>query len=386
MQNNLQDLKQVFYPSSNDSKVLSSPQLFTLFGAGMSGSVAIAILGDRYLGEEFRNDAKTIVKVGNTPIGQRIGDEGSFAVIADFYRHLGMLQHPVAAMLFGVVLGALVIWIAVSKAGGLKRNIFSIGVFISAFALNGVFLGQFTKEVMISIAVLLVLAVPITWWGELLILGSLALLGAFFRQYWILILGIYLAIRWIPPSGLRVFGRRLSYRNPAIFISLIAICSCALSLAIAVFTGDGGDHFRTAVNQIRLSDDNTATLIPQYIKSSGIVGGSLNNLLTTVFIVFPVPLFVMLKPYYFASALLLFVLWSNLAVGYCKLRVGKDQLMQRAVALLVGFLIVQGVFEPDFGSVLRHLVPLVPLLILLRDKQIVDTAELGESERQFLGS
>ena len=161
---------------------------------------------------------------------------------------------------------------------------------------------------------------------------------------------------------------------------------------IAVFTGDGGDHFRTSVNQWRQDDGSTATIIRQYVhvwtpydtfpQHSHRCGqyvhvwnpldGVLNNLITTFFLVVPVPLLILLKPYYVASALLMTTLWTCFLAGYVKLLHGRDVWARRAFAVMAGFLIVQGVFEPDFGSALRHLVPMIPMLLLLQSFTVAD--------------
>ena len=38
---------------------------------------------------------------------------------------------------------------------------------------------------------------------------------------------------------------------------------------------------------------------------------------------------------------------------------------ERAVALLLGLVVVQAIFEPDYGSYLKHLSPMLPLFLAL---------------------
>lgn len=327
----------------------------------------ISIFGAHFLSEEFRFDAETIAKVGHTPVDQRVGDEGSFAVIADFYKSVGLIDHPLAAGLLGVLVGSMAIFLGVRKAGGIRKNLFSVGLVAVGFILSGVFLGQYTKEIFISLAMIVVLGVPRTWWGELLGLLAMAGVAVWFRPYWGLLIAVYVVARFVPPAGIAVKGQRISYKNPICFVVLMALASIAFSVVIGAYTGDGGDHFRSSVNQWRANDGSTTTLIPAYVHTSPLIGGILNNLITTVFLVVPLPLLGLMKPYYIASALLFMFLWSGLFIGYYKLRESHHVWAMRAFAIMTGFLVVQGVFEPDYGSALRHLVPLVPLLILLRD-------------------
>ena len=99
----------IFDPLARESKRLSPHWQWGLIIIGLALSIAVALLSPSILSDEFRYDAGTILKVGNTPPDQRKGDEGSFAVIADFYRVFGMLNHPSIAAIFGVVLGTIVL-------------------------------------------------------------------------------------------------------------------------------------------------------------------------------------------------------------------------------------------------------------------------------------
>lgn len=367
-------------PLAQESKIVPVKWQYIFVMLGTLLSILVALLAPSILGDEFRNDVVTILKVGNTPADQRAGDEGSFAVIADFYRFLGMLQHPTLAAIFGVVLGSIVLSIALWRAGGLKLNLWTMGIFAGCFILNGVFLGQLTKEVIIAMLVGFVLALPRGRWYEVAICAAILLVGVGFRNYWALLLVVYAVVRLIPPKGIEVRGRHLGYANPWVFLGLLAIASIGMSLAIAVFTGDGGDHFRTAVNQWRKDDGSTASLISPYVQIWAPMDGIVNNLITTMFLVVPLPLLILLKPYYVASALLLLLLWSCFFVGYSKLRSSDQVWANRALAMMAGFLIVQGVFEPDYGSALRHLVPLVPMLFLLQSFTVEDNPRNDPAE------
>ena len=161
-------------------------------------------------------------------------------------------------------------------------------------------------------------------------------------------------------------------------ITAIVLASVVFSLAIGIYTGDSGDHFRTSVNEVRLGDGSTATLIPRYVAGEGQLVGILNNLLTMVFMVIPMPLLALMRPYYLASALLIFALWANVFLGFRKLKVSTNTWALRAFALMVGFLVAQGVFEPDYGSALRHLAPLVPAIILLHEFPVNEKTTLGK--------
>lgn len=367
-----------FSPSAPTARVLGRGWTLTVLFLGFLLSAFVSFVGPSVLRDEFFYDANTIAKVGHTAVEDRVGDEGSFAVIADFYKAIGLIDHPLLAGLFGVALGAVVIGLAIWRAGGLRCNLFSLALVSSAFLLNGVFLGQFTKEIMISMVVALVVGLPRNKRADLVIICAMILVSAEFRMYWALLLVVYLGFRFLLSPRIQVNGRSLDFRKPWVTITAIVLASVVFSLAIGIYTGDSGDHFRTSVNEVRLGDGSTATLIPRYVAGEGQLVGILNNLLTMVFMVIPMPLLALMRPYYLASALLIFALWANVFLGFRKLKVSTNTWALRAFALMVGFLVAQGVFEPDYGSALRHLAPLVPALILLHEFPVNEKTTLGK--------
>ncbi|WP_313286748.1 hypothetical protein [Corynebacterium vitaeruminis] len=354
-----------YSPFANRSVRIPLAIEYLIIACGTILSALFAVYGQKYLKAEFKGDAQAIARIGLTPKSDRVGDEGSFAVIADFYKYLGLIDKPVIAGVLGTLLGSVVILIAVRKSGGIRINLFSIGLILLAFLLNGIFLGQFTKEIFISFLVLTLLAAPQRWWGETLICIAMFAVAVWFRKYWALILVIYLTVRMIPPSGVKLFGRKIHYSHPLLFLGLLVSASVLISLVIGLATGNAGDYFRTSVNQWRVGDGSTASLIPQYVRGNNLITGILNNLLSTLFIILPVPLLLLAKPYYIASFVVFAFLWSSLFVGYLKLRQGGSFIANRAFALMVAFLLIQGSFEPDFGSALRHVVPIIPLFIFI---------------------
>jgi 4-amino-4-deoxy-L-arabinose transferase-like glycosyltransferase len=68
--------------------------------------------------------------------------------------------------------------------------------------------------------------------------------------------------------------------------------------------------------------------------------------------------------YYAVVAVLIAAVW--IAAIACALRRSRraegDRVAMRCVLLALAFVTVQGVFEPDYGSALRHLSPLIPLI------------------------
>ena len=91
-------------------------------------------------------------------------------------------------------------------------------------------------------------------------------------------------------------------------------------------------------------------------------------------LVLPVPLVLLGSPLYLVFAVGITLPWLVLAAGLAR---GPHRLLAgappagdavttaalRSAALLVAYLTVQSFFEPDYGSYLRHLTPMLPLLL-----------------------
>ncbi|HJD68479.1 MAG TPA: hypothetical protein K8V54_01915, partial [Corynebacterium kroppenstedtii] len=188
----------------------------------------------------------------------------------------------------------------------------------------------------------------------------MATLGHYFRPYWVLIAVFF-------------FGLRLFVSNTALsrqwittrrFILLMLACSLVASLVI-VARGFPADHYRTLVNAGRGAD--TGSLIGRFVEHPEPIAGIVNVVLSTVMLMFPVTLAAKLSPYYLVIFVVIASFWASYfhAVGQWLRSDHRPPLVGRAVCLIAAFAVVQGLFEPDYGSALRHLTPLIPLFFIV---------------------
>jgi purine-cytosine permease-like protein len=110
---------------------------------------------------------------------------------------------------------------------------------------------------------------------------------------------------------------------------------------------------------------DTRTLIEPFFDLEGPVGSLLNSAIVLVTFAVPLPLFLRLSPYYLVVAVFLLVLWFMFAraVHLSSAESRTDPRWARLVALVLSLTVVQSVFEPDYGSYVRHLTPLLPLML-----------------------
>jgi hypothetical protein len=139
------------------------------------------------------------------------------------------------------------------------------------------------------------------------------------------------------------------------------------------------NHFRQTVAEYNSLYAQSA--IQDYIQVGSPLGGAANGLLCLLLLLVPVPMVLAGQPIYLAFAGMISVLWVATAVVIVRgMRAGwfrADVRLARATSLLVSLVTVQSVFEPDYGSYIKHLTPLLPLfLVVLRARragQLVST-------------
>ena len=138
------------------------------------------------------------------------------------------------------------------------------------------------------------------------------------------------------------------------------------SLVIWFTLNKPADFFRSSVNEPRVHTGEANTIIVRFISDlAEPVGGVVNNLLTMFSLMVPVPLLGRGGLYYVFIVLVFVLIWVAFVLAV-RSRPDREQVLaSRGVALFASFAVVQGLFEPDYGSALRHLCPLIPFIFLI---------------------
>jgi len=197
-----------------------------------------------------------------------------------------------------------------------------------------------------------------------IILSSLMLLffASFFRQYFLLMPLIAIPLYFI--SFIRV-------RNRVFFMVLsgLAVLSLA-SLSHGIVKGEFvTEKFRQTFNKNRLSDGNkhANTMILSPLDSDTISG----EIFGITYGFFSVNLPLNGFKFYKKPQIIAFVLWQLTLIGYLcflysKVLSNKKQFKHELwiFNLLFSYFLVQGIFEPDLGSAIKHKLGMFPLLWL----------------------
>ncbi|HIW91033.1 MAG TPA: polysaccharide biosynthesis tyrosine autokinase [Candidatus Corynebacterium avicola] len=360
-------------------RVTASPLVLSLL-LGLAaiglGLIARATITGRFGG--FGNDAGTIQEIMTSPFSATDLGYGSYSVIAEFYSGLGMADSPTAASVLGAIIGSTALGIVLVRIGGIHLGRVSLILALATPVLIGLYQATYTKEVLISLGIIVIALMPLNLLGEIIVVVTLLVLGLEYRTYWSIVAGLYVLIRFVLSRRHTLTGRRVSPKVSRVIWMIIGLSALA-GLAIWIGTGQPADYFRTAVNEGEARQENTGSLISRYIELPEPLGGMVNVVLSTLFFIVPLPMVLKLSPYYLIIGCVFAFIWINAvrtaaatsrAYGTAdspyrseRVPVAETRLMARFIAVPLAFLIVQGLFEPDWGSALRHATPMVPLLV-----------------------
>ncbi|ROR82421.1 hypothetical protein SAMN06295974_3316 [Plantibacter flavus] len=307
----------------------------------------------------FANDEGTIISVNR---GTFTEADSSFQLIAAVYRWMGLAERPTLAALIGVTSYLLVLTAALSHARLAAAEWLDWAIIICCVALAAVYHGGYTKDLLTVGAVLAIIAHRGRGLlAELVPVAAMLLYAEGFRTYWFLVAGLYLALR------LALRARRGWTATLAVVIVLYA----GLSVVFPLIVGVDLDHFRLTVNEYR-SAESVNTLIVQFFPGAGPVSGFVNSVLTFGSFIIPIPLMLRGGAIYLVVALVLLSVWGTLIalIRSARLRAPRGAsvltpFQNRLFAAIIAFLIVQSIFEPDYGSFLRHLTPMLIVAVCL---------------------
>jgi hypothetical protein len=316
------------------------------------GSACFVLIGSPFVPARFLYDSKKIATIAG---GYRGYDsDKSFHTVGTIYRELGLADQPMWAAMLGYLLFVTVL--LVSLRGRIENaGLLALALVAGTTVLAVVYVGTYSKDVFVLPIALIALWKRRGLWPELALIAAMAYYAHEFRDYWYLVIGGYLGFRV-------VMARRFSVRR---MIGAALAALVVLSVVFQNYLGVELDFYRTKVNEVRIGDVDTRTLIEPFFDLEGPVGSFLNSAIVLLTFAVPLPLIARLSPYYLLVAAFLLVLWYMFAraVHLSATESRTDPRWARLVALVLGFTVVQSVFEPDYGSYVRHLTPLLPLML-----------------------
>lgn len=365
----------------------STGQLFLVGAAGVS--LLAALLARDVLPEQFLRDDAHLRS--SMQAGASGADAAAFRDVATVYAALGWDAAPHLAALASMSLFVMGLLAAVGWARAMRLRVVDLLVSVAMLVPACAYLAQFTKETFSSAVVLLLLLAPTgpavrgaeveavaplraarvpVLAGEALIIAGCAVYGAMLRPYWLIIAAAY--------PILRVVTARTAH--PLLLLALAGGLYAVLQPLFHLVLGSGLQGQRDWANaqraEVPVSVNSLITSVaPDATGWLGVAAA----LAMIGLIILPVPLLSAGTVYHMLAGAAITGTWLLVLVPLLRgqLRIAHASTAQvlsgapdhrgvqarRAVALLLALLLLQALFEPDYGSVLKHLTPLLPLVI-----------------------
>ncbi|MFC7376089.1 hypothetical protein ACFQRD_12510 [Brachybacterium sp. GCM10030268] len=294
--------------------------------------------------------------------GSLVDEAESFERVGHLYALAGLGEAPPLAALLGVALYCSGILLAVGWERTARLSMPSLLVTMAFFVPALAYLAQYSKELVTLGVAMLVVVIPdgrgrlSTAMGELAVIGGALAYGATLRPYWLIIAVMYIGWRILLPRT----------AHPLLLVALPAAAYAVLQPLFQAVLGHGLQGAREWSNAER-AGEQVNTLIQSVAPDARGALGVLAALAMLALMVVPVQLLVSGDAFHLASGIAIVVVWALVLVPVLGGRfVGaRSPRATRAASLLLAFLVVQALFEPDYGSALKHLTPLLPLVLMV---------------------
>lgn len=312
------------------------------------GGLAISIFKHALLPEKFFFDETRITGFMNDP--SLLKQAGSYQGTTYIYRMLGA-EHlgEVGVSVLGFVLYLIFLHFHFPMRGAVRSPLLT-ALYALACGLGAIFVTGYTKEAVLVAVMLAFPRVTSTRRREALFLGLAVAYGVGVRQYWVLIVALYLFYRLLAPK---------LNRFVVFFITLVPLLAFT-SLVFRYVLNVNLHYYRTSV--IENLSVTPGSVIVDPVAGASIWADLVNGVFSVITLAFPVPLI-------FASEsqlpvfLVIAAIWG-LVFGVCVVRhrqIGTS--LNRHVAFVFAYLVVLSLFEPDYGSYLRHLSAVLPVIL-----------------------
>lgn len=276
----------------------------------------------------------------------------SYGTTGWLYRVTGLGSIPDLFPVLSYAVFAVTVFAAITWRGIPAMSIPALALAAGSLLLGSVYLSQYSKEFFVLPLVLMLLRARSSIGWEVAWIAAAVLYAVFVRQYWFLVVALYLGFRILMPRMHRIW-------------MVVATIMIGFGVMIVVFQlafGAPLTFYRTDIN-IALDFDRS-TQIDDVITGSSFLAQWANAAAIMFLLAFPIPLLVSGNAVQLLAGGFIAVCWAFLAVR-ARHAIGQRGPALIPLAFLLSFLMVQTAFEPDFGSYLRHITPQLALFLAL---------------------
>jgi len=315
---------------------------------GILLGATLAVVKRQILPDRFFFDENRIILFVLNP--QMIFRDGSYAGTTAIYTALGgywLNKIEMSLITFGIFFALLQrFWPAKIASNSLGGALF----YCMTLALGGIYVAGYTKEAILSILLLFFPKIE-KQKNSLILWIILALLYAVFvRDYWLIVISLFVI-------QLILFRRVSPSRGFALFTPIVLL---VISIGFRFVLDVNLHYFRTSV--LEDLSVNPESAINNPFPGTSIPFDWLNGLWSIAVLLFPVPL-VFLGLTQLPAAIYISTVWSKFLHTGLSRYSPHSVLELRIFSLGFAYLIVLSLFEPDYGSYIRHLTPVAPILL-----------------------
>lgn len=294
-------------------------------------------------------------------IFDRMKTVGAFRAFGDSFDNLAWIFNffglgNFSISLLGFLASTLGLFFAIWRSGLISLKPLEFFLVVFWLINQTVYIGVPSKELIISLLVLFVFMFSSSRTVILAFVFSAVLVAIFFRSYWGITLGATLVL-YFGPNGIR---------KPASLLFFALGLFFAVALLFAKLYGESLDFARMSANEWR-DPNEVGSIIVQFIPGDGILVGVANVAITLATFIVPVRLIASGAFMQTVGGIGVFFTFGLLFLRYrvasSLFPVGRFEKL--CFCFLVSFVSTQAIFEPDYGSFLRHLSPVSPMIMYL---------------------
>lgn len=319
--------------------------------------LSYAVIKTTILPARFFFDDGIIYRLMQSKPDFMLGD--SYPSTAAFFNLFGFERDSYILSALSVFLIYFTLSSHIKKSGLKSLDLIEYILFLFLFFLMATYMTMLSKELIVFLLMIPFLYFASKGYKGLIVWSIVALMyAAYFRSYWFLIIGFFWTIMLV---------MRVGRRNALLYILVPGLLFLLSILFFAVLNLDL-DHFRTTINDYRIEnlDQNAQTIILPFVDGGGPIISWINSLITWLFLMFPLPLFLMFTPYYIVNSMLIGFLFIKTLTAIKTEYTNKHSFeLSAAASIIMAFTAIQAIFEPDYGSYVKHLAPIYPLFFYL---------------------
>ncbi|SDV48603.1 hypothetical protein [Chitinasiproducens palmae] len=337
-------------------KILAADLVGLMLFLGCAALFFLVVVSRNYVPAKFLYDENTLRGFWNTTQTCGLWDKANgYVCTAIVYRTFNVTLE-VAIGIAAVTIPAVFLLMPFGRAARLRVPAYAFSMVLAiAVAWGGaaaIFNSGLNKELLANIAIVFALLFVRR---KRLILASVVMLfyGVYIRPYWVIVV----AFAW----AAHIVSRKL---GPRWGLAALAVSLVSLTLIAAVVLHAPLSMIRAATNDYRVGSEDARSMITPFFNVSNPLLEAANMFVTWISLLLPWPLVMLGGVQQLIVVVLMPVTVYLIIKNWRRAWQSADVRCNFSCSLFFAFVTVQAVFEPDYGSFVRHVCGFVPFGLL----------------------